>query len=333
MIKIAGAGISGLTAAINLARWGFEVEVYERQPKYNRYHISAIRNYELEQDAMDELNIYGINLRPGSSSHRVIRYSPNFRVEEVSDKPVYYLFERGDAEDSIENQLLKQALNLGIKVHFGKDVQENEVNIVATGPRRKDIYAYGHIYEDLNLPGDTSVLIYDNEYAPQGYIYILTVNRRTIIASVSFNKNSFKKLPSLFDLFLRNHAFASKLVGKARPVLVVSGWGNFGCLKTAFKNGRYLVGERGLFLDASKGFGIRYAIITGYLAAEAIYKNVDYDRLWQEKIKKELLLNMKRRNKLNQFQNRDYDLMLERAGERTTLNSYLKTSRYMLDKH
>lgn len=326
-IKIAGAGVSGLTAAINLAKNGYNVIVYEKDKSFTKDNICAVRNYDLKKDALEEFKECGVNLKPQSKARRVIKFSPNHSIEEHSKNPIFYIFERGSSENSIENQLYKQAMDLGVRIFMGKPVDEKHVDIVATGGRRIDIFAYGHIYKNLKVPEDTAYILYDNLYAPNGYIYVLTANRRTVIVTVSFNKKKFRYLPVNFSIFLGKNDFVRNLVKRREPVSKVSGFGNYDIVKTAKENGRYHVGERGFFMDASKGFGIRYAIITGYLAAKSIVDNFNYDELWKHILKEELERNFKRRVFLKRLTNKDYDLMLRRMGSKVDIENYLKETR------
>jgi flavin-dependent dehydrogenase len=80
-------------------------------------------------------------------------------------------------------------------------------------------------------------------------------------------------------------------------------------------------------MDSSKGFGIRYAIITGHLAAKAIIEGDDYDKLWKKEIKNEIERNFKRRLWLNKLTNMDYDEMLKRMGNEVNIEKYLKETR------
>ncbi len=331
-IRIAGAGVSGLTAAINLAKNGYDVIVYEKDKSFSKDNICAVRNYDLNTDALEEFRNCGVDLKAQSSVKKVIKFSPNHSIEEHSRKPIFYIFERGPGENSIENQLLRQAKDLGVKVLMGKPVSEKQVDIVATGGKRMDIMAYGHIYRNLSTPEETAYIIYDNLYAPNGYIYVLTANRRTVIVTVSFDSRKFRYLPVNFSIFLGKNDLIRNLVKRKESLCKVSGFGNYDIMNTAKDDGRYHVGERGFFMDASKGFGIRYAIVTGHLAAKSIARNLNYDRLWKYVLKDELVRNFKRRIFLKRFTNKDYDLMLNKMGSRVDIEGYLKETR-KLKKH
>jgi len=326
-VRIAGAGISGLTAAINLANNGYDVVVYEKKKSFTGNNICAVRNYDLPKDALKEFRECGVDLEPQSKVRKVVKSSPNCSTKEYSKKTIFYIFERGSSKNSIENQLYRQAKSLGVKIFMGKPVNEKKVDIVATGNTRVDIYAYGHTYKNLDVPQDTTYIIYDNLYAPNGYIYVLTANRRTVIVSVAFDRKKFEYLHVNFSIFLRKNEFIRNLIGRREPVGRITGSGNYDIVSTAKDRGRYYIGERGFFMDASKGFGIRYAIITGHLVAESIVNNFDYDKLWKHSFKEEMKRNFKRRILLRTFTNKDYDLMLRRMGSKVNIEGYLKETR------
>lgn len=58
--------------------------------------------------------------------------------------------------------------------------------------------------------------------------------------------------------------------------------------KTAIKGGHLLVGEAAGFQDVAFGFGIRYVILSGYLASKSIIEKINYDKLWKEMFLDEL---------------------------------------------
>jgi flavin-dependent dehydrogenase len=332
-INILGAGIAGLTAAINLAKNGFDVTIYEKNKSIGeRENICALRNYDLNKDAIKELEECGVKLNPTSRIKRVIKFSPNHRIEEFSRTPIFYVVCRGKEEQSLDMQLYRQALDSGVKILFGKSVNEKDVDIVATGHRRNDIFAYGHIYEDLNLESETGCIFYNNLYSPRGYIYLLNSNNKTIICAVSFYKKAFEYVPVNFSIFLNKNEYVRDLVRDKEPLHIVSGYGNYDVLKSATSGGRYYVGDAAFFQDASKGFGIRYAVLSGYLAAKAIIENKNYDDLWKSEFEDELKRNFKRRVLINSLDNKDYDLLLNKIGERVNIKNYLKITR-KINKH
>jgi flavin-dependent dehydrogenase len=61
-----------------------------------------------------------------------------------------------------------------------------------------------------------------------------------------------------------------------------SGVGNFCVPGSAYSGPNPTVGERGGFQDALWGFGLRYAIVSGVLAARSLLEARDFDLLWRK---------------------------------------------------
>jgi flavin-dependent dehydrogenase len=59
------------------------------------------------------------------------------------------------------------------------------------------------------------------------------------------------------------------------------GFANFRLPRTASQGGHLVVGEQAGFQDALAGFGMRYALRSGWLAARSIIEGADYTSLWR----------------------------------------------------
>lgn len=327
-ITVAGAGISGITAAINLAKYGFDVRVFEKNASIGSTSaICALRNYDLNTDALEELNACGINISQNGKIKEVVKFSPNQSIEEYSKGVIFYVLERGKTEKSLESQLYKQALDSGVEFVFGKSMKEDEADIIATGPRRADIFAYGHIYNNLGFEKDRLYIIYNNFYSPMGYTYIISSGEKCLICTVSFDKKNFKYIPLNYGFLLKKDELIKKAVGRKKPVKIVKGFGNYALPRSAEKGGKLYVGEAAGFQDASKGFGIRYSVISGYLAAQSIIDKDDYDNLWKAEFLEELKRNLKRRIEINKLSNNDYDYLLRNMEKRINIDDYVKFTR------
>src|SRR5438045_7525997 len=120
-IRIAGAGPSGLAAAIVLARAGRAVEVHEAKPDVGRLFIGDLQVIEAasESEAVpDFLDRIGIErnfyFRPATSAtfydHR--RVARTIR----SGEPYGWFIRRGAEEGTLDRGLLEQARELGVDV-------------------------------------------------------------------------------------------------------------------------------------------------------------------------------------------------------------------------
>ena len=102
-IRILGAGISGLTAAINLAKAGYDVKVFERNSDVGKSHkldFEGLENWT--SDIMQ--TIRDVNVKTNFKNkpfYSATWYSPSFRKAEIKSKePFFYMVERG-GKDSI----------------------------------------------------------------------------------------------------------------------------------------------------------------------------------------------------------------------------------------
>jgi len=320
-IHILGAGISGLTAAITLSD-SFTVKVYERSTEVGESHsyISAIRNYEEEAFTHKALKM-GIALKPSREIYAVHRYAPSGNVSTtLSNEPIFYIFERGKTQNSIERQLYEQALSKDVEVIFNS--KKKNANIVATGPVRvkANIFGYGRIYEG---EPDAVSLIYDNDYAPKGYICVLPSKTKFQVLAVSFAENVFQSLKKKFGKAIVQVPILTRIVKGCSAVREVEGYGNY-FKPISYKNGMYYVGEAGGFQDPSRGFGIWYAILTGYLAAKSIIEKRDYNEKLRESVLEEYRINLKRRENFNRLTNQDFEKMIAKLGRKIDLRQYVE---------
>lgn len=315
-IKIAGAGISGMTAAINLAKAGYEVEIYEAKAKVgSRFagDLQGIENWSSKKDALEEIQSYGIDIN--------FDYSPAVKNLEVwtldeklklsLDVPGYYLVRRGSFESSIDFSIYRQTQKLqNIKIFFDKPVTNPEgFNVIATGPvfenKNADYMAYGYTFE-TNLE-DSGILLLDDNLAPDGYGYFLVMYKYAVIASCIMKdfKNLVSYAEKTFEYFKKNRDF--NIVGKIQKF---SGLGNFFLVNPPNKKHLY-VGEAGGFQDFALGFGMKYAIKSGYLAARSIIENVDYYDLVQNELHKAMKASISNRFLYKFLTRKSYGYMIK----------------------
>ena len=139
-IKIMGAGLSGLTAAIILAKAGREVHVYDiRDDSGARFDgdFQGIENWTSNSDFFDELEEWGIDPKSFKSTafHQVDLVHPdNIITNPWSETAAFRVVERGTDSHTIDQGLKKQAIDAGAHLHYKKRVKPEECHIIATGP-------------------------------------------------------------------------------------------------------------------------------------------------------------------------------------------------------
>lgn len=280
-IKIAGAGPSGLTAAIVLARAGFDVEIYEGRGAVGARFIGdfqVIENMSREEDALDMLKRFGLNvnffLRPVQNA---LFFDDRLRPQPVaSRRPFAYFIRRGGEGATLDRGLLAQALGAGATVHYHTRIKPEEADIVATGPATPDGLAKEMTFT-TSLP-DTVWVLFDMNRSPGGYAYLFVLDgAATFGCAITRN---FSAINDCFDRSLRR--FQELASFPIREEKTGYSYMNFSLKQSAEADGRRFVGEAGGFQDYLFGLGIRYALTTGFLAAESILQKRSYDPLWRE---------------------------------------------------
>jgi len=324
--RIGGAGVAGLAAASALARAGERVEVFEMKSRVGSsagVHTEGIRNY-LGWNGLEDLARFGIKIRPFSITNRVVRRSRHF--VSVVRGPSYYLVDRG-GPSSVERQLLDQALDAGVQVRYKTKVDLTSVDIRATGaPKGKaNMLAAGYRFdrEGSNLPDDEIHAAFDSDLAPAGYLCVLPGPTWHSVYSVSWRVLPYEELLAKVDRALRLD-WVRDLLGMATRVGRIYGKGYYhpNPYEAAYKDTVPHAGEAGGIQDAVGGFGIRYAIVSGALAAKALLDDLNYPALLREEFGDEFEAAMKSRAWLDRATDEDYDRLLEKLGPEVGLSDY-----------
>jgi hypothetical protein len=312
-----------------LARRGRSVEIYEKKTRLlpsSGPHTEGIRNYGTI-DALQEVQAVGFDLEPFGIVQRTIRASPKFR--NVLHGPAYYLFMRGREPHTVDQILYTRAKGAGAKFHFGRSLEPSEADIVATGPTkdRFNILGAGYTFteEGSHLEPDTVYALLDNLVAPGGYLVITPGLGFHSIYSVSWTELRFEKLIALTKAAFEIPWIRS-ILGTSHWVSKINGRACFvrDPIEKAVRGSSLMVGEAGGFQDAIAGFGFRYAVLTGALAARALMDGQDYRDLLRRAFRDEFPKSFDFREWLNKANNEDFDKLVASMGTEITLQDYLR---------
>jgi len=312
VIQIGGAGPAGLAAAITLAKAGCRVLVHEAQGEVGyRFDgdFQGLENWSTQQDVLDQLRELGITTEfPMLPCDRGYAFDAwGERYDLASSKMLFYVVERGPGAGTLDTALLEQARRLGVEVRFNSRLDHLEGSgILAIGPKAADAIAVGYHFETAMEDGFWG--IFDDELAPQGYAYLLVMNGRGTVKSCMFS--GFKQEHLYVE---RTVAAFQRLVGleMVKPQFH-GGVGNFRIPARAITGVHPVVGEEAGFQDFLFGFGMRYALVSGVLAARSLLGGKDYDRLWQQELEPPMWSSMVNRVIFNMLGNRGYRWILRR---------------------
>jgi len=311
---ISGAGPAGLAAAITLAKAGTRVVVRERKPSVGgRFHsdFQGQENWSSSVDIIEELTHMGITPNfPHTAFHELTAFDPRGKEYRFnSEQPLFYLVRRGSGPDSLDTALLAQAMALGVEVRFNDPIQRlPEGGICAEGPRAGDVIATGYLFDTDMDDGAYAVL--SDELAPKGYAYLLIHQGRATLAICFFEDFHNERL-----YLERAVAFFEDKAGFRLPdhAARFGGLGNVSYPSTARKGRILYAGEAAGFQDALWGFGMRYAITSGHLAARAWLsgKPEAYDGMWRQSLGARMRAGIVNRLLFSRLGNRGYTRFLD----------------------
>lgn len=277
-ISIYGAGMSGMVVAINLAREGYRVRMFEAEENYGG---SSIYNPSTHATPihLDKTSSYiGVDISP---AFHQLRECPAYFHETMIHFPVYevYPVERGNRPSGLDALLFNQCRELGVEFEFSSPLRGEDVPRLKPGT----IIACGlnpAAYVMMEMPylpwhgwlsrGETETtdhawLWFDESITEYGYLS--SVNNLYFDLLFSFGKPVDRK-----DLE-RYKAWMAKIrevehddweyVSGAVPLARANN-----C--RLFRRGLIMCGTMAGAMDPMMGFGISGALIMGKVAALAV---------------------------------------------------------------
>ncbi|HSP34108.1 MAG TPA: NAD(P)/FAD-dependent oxidoreductase [Thermoanaerobaculia bacterium] len=320
-VHIAGAGPSGLAAAIVLARADYTVEVHEAKADVGSRFIGDLQIIEgaSERESVpDLLERIGIEtnfyFRPATGATffdhrgvaRVIR----------SREPYGWFIRRGSEDDTLDRGLLAQARAAGAKIIFNSRL--TDADIVATGPASPDGLAREMTWRTSDV--ERIDVYFNHELSPGGYSYLFILDGRATFGCAIVA--DFKGLDEYFEHSL---AAAQRVHPFTIPVETRTGYSymNFHLKDRATEGKSLYVGEAAGFQDYLFGLGIRYALTTGYLAARSILEQRDFNELWKAEFGSKQETSLVNRFLYEAGGNRGLSMFVRRAEKARDFHDYL----------
>lgn len=312
-VNIIGAGPAGLVAAMHLSKNGYKVIIHEmKEDVGTRFNgdFQGIENWSTTEDAHEFLESIGVQINfrfaPYTNGVYFDSFAKEYKVK--TSRPLFYLVERGTNTWSLDQGLKKQALEAGVQIKWNSrltKIPEGKV-IIGTGPKAADAIAKGIVFKTNHKNYYAGFL--DDNIAPKAYAYILINEGKATFATCLFK--SFSRAQEFFE-----HAL--KRLHEVMDIDIIDpkefgGYINFFFSKSLTKDNRiYYVGENGGFQDALWGFGMRYAMHSGFLAARSIIEDISYEDLCKKFIKPKMETSLINRWMFARLGNRGYKVILQ----------------------
>ena len=267
-IHIAGSGIAGMTAAINLSRRGKTVIIHEKQDCIGGARDGDFEGLEnwifaltvpeffskccVDFKALPATPIFDFNVHLGGLDP----------VRITSPEPFFYIVSRGAENTSIDNYMANICRTNKVQFKFGKALAREDADIYAAGMGRAAAFIRG---ADIRTDQPDQVhLLLGNAFAPSGYAYlIINGGCGTIATAYKKDRGKVDPLRASIDYFRDigldftiEKRFASR--------------GSFYLPRFWKRSRTMMIGEAGGYQDYLFGFGMRMAMYSGLAAAHKL---------------------------------------------------------------
>ena len=276
-IDILGAGLSGLAAATILAKAGKDVHVHEiRKDSGARFDgdFQGIENWTSDIDFFDEMRGWGLD--PDEFKSNAFDVIDLIHPDDIITNPktkgaAFRVVERGTDEHCIDQGFKRMATTAGAKIYYNSKVDPNDCDIIAAGPKDSSAIAFGEIFH-TDHPNHVAFQLND-KLAPGAYSYLIVIDGVGLICTCLWRqqKKSGRYLNETIAWYDQHYKLNRK------PIKRVGGKGDFSLPTKYIHENKIYVGEAGGLQDFMWGFGMRYAITSGVLAAQSILEECNYE--------------------------------------------------------
>ncbi len=277
-VVIFGAGMSGMIAAINLARQGVEVEIHERESVYGGSSIYNPSTHTTPIDLDRTSEYIGIDI---SSVFHPLLDCPWYFHDTELHVPVkgVYTVERGNRKGSLDTLLFNECKKLGVNFFFNSPLRKEDIPQLPPGT----IVACGlspSAYEMLGIPylrwygwisrGEIGFnnlsWIWLDECVTE-YGYLSSANNFYFNLLFSIRQVSEEALNKYKDFMIRHQGVEHKEWQYVSGAVPLASPDN----PRLFQGNLILCGTISGAMDPMMWFGILGAITTGKIAAMAVH--------------------------------------------------------------
>lgn len=309
-VTILGCGVAGSTCALKLLKEGFDVTLIEKNPEvggHTNTKIDITENISL-QHIIKELDLTFLD--KSNKSVWISRNNTFVFESEVSDLFV----KRGSEKNSFDVRMGNKIRDLGGEIKTGASLKkikkrEDKVDSIkiksedgtkelqtdflvdATGANSKalremdirrfkktgrEINGYGLVSENLKIEsGETKVFI-DSKLAPGGYFYLAKARNGLGVACLVLpGRHISSSLENHFNNFVNKKQELHEVIKSSDSLNYFYGSRKSGILRSVAKGNFCAVGDSAYLIEPLFGYGVRPAILSGYLAGKNIKKTTE----------------------------------------------------------
>lgn len=321
-VAIIGAGVSGLSCAIELERHGVRPVIYEK-----RAHVGEALLYSIiwprviNRPLQDPLRYlkkeYSLELTPANPIKRMLMFSPGYNAAERGS--LGYIFRRGFQEHSLEFQLLehvKSSITFNRYIEL-EDIKDDSDYILIANANNISAKQFGIWTDTFNAQVRIATIVgkfnprevimwINTNYAKNGFCYLIPSSEKEaslvlIVNNVTSNEFEYYWRRFLFteniDYYISSTTDVEHYCGFVQPLQV----GNI-----------LFSGNAAGFTDDLIGCGGLNAVESGMLAARAMIYAKDYNTL-ATPIFGDIVQLHELRKAYNTLDNKEIDLMVNAA--------------------
>lgn len=318
-VAIVGAGLSGLSCAFELKKYGIKPTIFEKRSEVGDtldYAVSTLRIFMKFNGSPRKYlkKNYGLNMVPLNTLKKIVMIGPSNRA--ILKGNLGYIFKKGLEPYSMENQIAKQ---VNLPIDFDSSISVDNIKnhfdyiVWATGihtlSKKLNLWTttfstYARVATILgDFKTDSANMWLNREYARNGYGYLLPYGKKKACLSLIVNNIAAPELNYYWKKFWEREKFKWKVL-ETRDMEYVAGFA-----KPIKVDNIYFVGNTAGLTENIVGSGAMNAIESGIMAARSMVKNLDYNDLMadaSEKVKK----NHDVRKFLNTLDNKGFDRLI-----------------------
>ncbi len=319
-VAIIGAGVSGLACAIELEKNGIEPDIFEEKYMIGELfdHCAALLEVITKPvgDPLEYLKTdFGLNIKSMQMVNSIHMHGCNVN-REIKRNHLGYFFIRGQSGDSVENQLYRK-LNTKVKFDTAADyrdlMDDYDYVVIATGNNSVsksvgcwqdlvDTWVYGSEVIGTFDPSALHMWM-DTRYSKSGYAYLAPFDSRRATLALVIPYISGEEMDYYWEKFWEIANLPYSVV-KTFKLDHVSGY----VMPMIYKN-LLFIGSAAGGIEPFLGFGQYFALISGTLAARAIYKGENYENSMKQYRDKNMEM-LEFRKALDSLSNEEIDIII-----------------------